>query len=157
MSIALRAPNTIYLGGGDGPGGESGCTVVNNLATLISATPGMLAEYVNDSGVLKWRPHASADAVIQTAFYLEQGEWNLGLSATYAINDIAKVGIMKPGSVVWSLCVTAITIVPGSILQSNGNGRLKLVATGIGGFRALEGIVTNSGVTNGDRCRVEVI
>ena len=72
MAITKRAPKTIYLGGGDGPGGESGCTVVNEYVAIEAITPGMLLEYHNDSGTLKWGVHDSADQPVQVTVALEQ-------------------------------------------------------------------------------------
>ncbi len=86
MSITRKNPNTIYLGGGDGPGGESGMTLVNDEVTGVAARPGMLAETYNDGGVSKWRPHVSAAGTFaQKAFYIEQIEMNKGVDDLYAI------------------------------------------------------------------------
>lgn len=156
MAITKRPPNVIYLGGGDGPGGESGMTVVNDLVAVEAITPGMLVETHNDGGVPAWGVHDSADqANPQRAFALEQLEMNLGVDDPYADGDLCKVGIMQPGSLVWALVPSGQNLVPGDQLQSNGDGKLKELASGTAIAIAQES--TGGAVTEDTRVRVEVV
>lgn len=155
MAITKKAPNTVYLGGGDGPGGESGMTLVNDEVTGVAARPGMLAQTYDDGGVSKWRPHASAAGTFaQKAFYIEQIEMNKGVDDDYAIGDLAKVGIMRPGCLVWALVPSGQNIVPGDFLESNGDGYLK---EGTTHPVAMAKESTGGAVTVLTRVRVEVL
>ena len=155
MAIAKKPPNTIYLGGGDGPGGESGMTMVNDLVAGVTAKPGMLAQLYDDSGVGKWRPHnAAAGTFAQKAFFIEQIEMNLGVDDDYAPGDLAKVGFMRKGCLVWALIPSGQNIAIGDPLESNGDGYLK-EGTTYPIARAYES--TGGAVTAVTRLRVEVI
>lgn len=154
MSITKRNPNTIYLGGGL-PGGEGGMTLVNDLVTIGVVTPGMLVEYRNDSGTLKWGVHDTADDPVLPAVALEQIELNKGVDNNYAAGDLIKVGILRPGSQFWGLIPSGQNISPGAILQSNGDGKLKAAGTGVKKFVALES--SGGAVTADTRLRVEVL
>lgn len=155
MPIEKKSPNTVFLGGGDGPGGESGMTMVNDMVAGVESIPGMLAQMYNDSDVAKWRPHSTAAGTFpQKAFFIEQIEMNLGVDHPYAINDLAKVGIMRAGCLVWALVPSGQNIVPGDPLESNGDGYLK-EGTTHPIARALES--TGGAVTVPTRVRVEVL
>lgn len=153
MAITKRAPNTIYLGGGL-PGGDGGMTLVNDQVCSGAVTPGMLVETVNSAGNPKWAAHGTASGKAQKAFALEQIEWNLGVDDAYASGDLIKVGIMRPGSVVWAIVPSGQNIVPGDWLESNGDGKLKEGSTAPVG-RALD--TTSGAVTADTRVRVEVL
>lgn len=156
MAISTRAPNTVYLGGGEGPGGMGGRTIENTWPAIEQLTPGMLIEPHNDSGVMKWGVHDSADdTVAQLIFAEEQGEWNLGVDDVYAAGDLVKAGYAHPGSKWWGLLPIGVTVVNGGLLQSNGNGMFKPLATGVAIARALEG--TGGETVAITRIRLEVI
>lgn len=154
MSITKRNPNTIYLGGGDGPGGESGCTVINDYVAIESITPGMLIEYHDDSGAQKWGVHDSADDDVQLVVALDQPMLNKGIDDAYAAGDLLQAGQLRPGSVFYGIIPSGQDITFGATLQSNGDGRLKAKASGAGRFKALE---TTGAVLEDTRLRVECI
>lgn len=156
MAITKRDPNTIYLGGGGtGPGGQDGYTLVNDMVAYSAITPGMLVETMSDSGVPKWRPHSTATGTFaQKAIALEQDEWNLGVDDAYAAADLVKVAILRPGSTVWAIVPSGQNIVPGDFLASDGNGKLRESQTG-SVARALES--TGGAVTADTRVRVEIL
>lgn len=155
MALALRDPNTIYLGGGQTVGGEAGMTRVNEYVAIEAITPGMLLEYHNDSGTLKWGVHDSADAAVSPVFALEQLFLNKGVDDAYAAGDLVEAGIMHTGSKVWAIIPSGQNIAPGALLQSNGDGKLKALATGVGKFVALES--SGGAVTADTRLRIEVL
>jgi len=154
MAITKRAPNTIYLGGGDGPGGESGCTVINDLKAVETIIPGMLLEYHNDGGALAWGVHDSADEPVQVVVALEQIEVNVGVDYAYSDEDLVKAGALRPGAQFWGLVDSGQNIAVSARLQSAGNGTLKAAATGDIRFVAVEGV---GAVTTRTRIRVEVL
>lgn len=159
MPITKRPPNVIYLGGGDGPGGESGMTVVNDYTASVPITPGMQIETFNDSGVLKWRPQDAAADVQSRFFALEEMEWGKGVDDDYGVGDLVKAGHVHPGGTVWGLVPSGQDITIGDYLQSNGDGTFKeatatTAAANVARFRALETLGT---VTTLTRCRIEVL
>lgn len=155
MAITRRDPNTIYLGGGEGPGGQGGMTMDNEYVAIEAITPGMLLEPHNDSGVLKWGVHDAADDPVSAIFAIEQIELNLGVDDAYAAGDLVKAGYMHTGSKVWAIIPSGQNISPTALLQSNGDGKLKALGSGVGAFRALES--SGGAVTVDTRLRVEVL
>lgn len=154
MAITKRPPRTIYLGGGL-PGGDGGITYVNDLVAIEILTPGMIVEGHNDGGVEKWGVHDVADDPCPSSVVLENLMMNKTIDDTYAAGDLVIVGVMRLGSTFLAIVGTGLTINPGDLLQSAGNGKLKPAATGDIRFKALEG---TGGATVGDtRLRVEVI
>lgn len=158
MPYPLRAPNTIYLGGGDGPAGQFGYTPVVDMLVLGTPLPGYLAEVRVDSGVRKWAVHSAggADAdVLPVAFFLEQTEMGLGTEDAYKTNSLCTVAEAHPGSIWWIMVATGQNIALNGILQSNGDGLFKAVGTGKGILRALES--TGGATAAPTRIRAEVI
>lgn len=154
MAITVRNPNTIYLGGGDGPGGESGCTVINEYVAGAAITPGMLIEKYNDGGTIKLRPHATADNPVETMVALEFGAMNKKVSDVYPVGDLVIAGVLRAGSSFWGLIPSGQNIAPAARLQSNGDGKFKALAGGAARFAALE---SSGAVTADTRVRMEVI
>lgn len=156
MAITKRSPNTIYLGGGHGPGGEGGYTLVNDLVAIETITPGMLLEPHDDSGTSKWGVHDSVDdATVQPIIAMEQSEMNLTVDDNYAAGDLVKAAYGMPGSLWWMIVASGVTVANEGLLQSNGAGKLKALATGVARFRAKE---SSGGALAADtRMRVEVI
>lgn len=139
MAITRQPPNTIYLGGGDGPGGESGMTVDNEHIAYETILPGDLIERVLDGGAVKWRKHATADQA-GTWVALEQIEMNLGVDSPYAPSDLVKAGNMHRGSFFWGRIGSGQDIVATDRLQSAGDGKFKAVTAGAKQtFLALDG------------------
>ena len=160
MAITKRPPNTIYLGGGDGPGGESGCTVINDYVAIESITPGMLLEYHNDSGTLKWGVHDAAADQGSVVVALDQTLLNLGVDDAYAAGDLVMAGALRPGATFWGIIPSGQNISPAGKLQSNGDGKLKAATAdtadaNVARFVALES--SGGAVTADTRIRVEVL
>lgn len=145
MSITKLPPNTIHLGGH--------MTLVNEYVADEALTPGWLIELVNDSGTPKWGAHDDVDAACAKAFALNQDEMNLGVDTQYADGDLVKAGIMSPGATVWALVPSGQSLVPGALLQSNGDGRLKALGSGVAIALSLETVTA----TADTRVRVEVL
>lgn len=160
MAITRRPPGTIYLGGGDGPGGESGYTIVNEYTAGAAITPGMLIEKYDDAGTTKWRPHSAAADMQDWWVALEQSEMNLGVDDPYAIGDLVKAAKMQKGSFFWGIVASGQTIANLARLQSNGDGRTKAAtattaAANVAYLQALEALGGPLGAHT--RCRLEVI
>lgn len=159
MAITKRPPNTIYLGGGDGPGGESGCTQVNDIVASETIRPGMEIETFDDSGTTKWRKKASATTVGSPVFALDQPFLNNGVDDDYVAGDLLLAGIMHKGSMVWALVPSGQDIANQDYLQSNGDGYLKEATStaagdGVARYRSHDAL---GAITVLTRCRVEVI
>lgn len=147
MAVTKNPPNTIHLGGP--------VTIINHIVAIEEIKPGMIIEYHNDSGALKWGVHDSADEDVQVTVALEQDLMNLGVDDVYAAGDLVVAGAFVPGSTFWGLIPSGQNISPADLLQSNGDGKLKALASGKGRFRALES--SGGAVTADTRLRVEVI
>lgn len=154
LTFEARNPNTIYLGGGVGPGGRGGFTPVDEYVVTGTPKPGYLVEIYDDSGVTKWRAHSSAAGTFaQKAFLLERSNHNQGIEDPYVSGELALVGIMHPGSKVYAVIPSGQDIVAGNPLESNGDGLLK-EGTTAPIARALE---SPGAVTAATRIRVEVL
>lgn len=146
MAITQRNPNVVHLGGE--------YVLINTVPAIEAITPGMLLEYHNDSGTLKLGVHDSADAALSGALIaLDQSEHNLGVDDAYAAGDLVKCAHMQPGATAWMLIPSGVNTTPGALLQSNGDGKLKLLASGVAKFVALE----TKTPTADTRVRVEVL
>lgn len=159
MAVTKRPPNCIYLGGGDGPGGESGCTQVNDIHAGAVIRPGMEIETYDDSGTTKWRPKGSATTVGIPAFALDMPFMNKGVDDDYAVGDLVLAGIMHTGSMVWALVPSGQDIANQDYLQSNGDGYLKEATStaagdGVARYRSHDAL---GAITTLTRCRVEVL
>lgn len=131
MAVTANPPNTIYLGGGDGAGGESGITYVNDMQAVEAITPGMLLEMHDDGGTRGWGVHDTADdPVVPVAVALEQIFMNQGVDDAYADGDLVYAGVLQPGSQFWAIIPSGQDIAIGDRLQSNGDGKLKAAAGG---------------------------
>lgn len=146
MAISKRVPNTIYLGGP--------ITYVDELPAIAAITPGMLVEYRDDSGTLSWGVHDTADDPAMAAVALDRTEFNKGIDDAYADGDLVKVGVLGQGAQFYGIIPSGQNITQGAYLQSNGDGKLKAVATGDGKFVAVS---SPGSVTADTRLRVEVL
>ena len=154
LDLSPRNPRTAYLGGGVGPGGRGGYTPVDDKVTTGTPKPGYLAETYDASGIAKWRAHSSsAGTFAQKAFYLELQYNNQDIETAYADGEVALVGIMHPGSVVYAVIPSGQNVVAGDPLESNGDGKLK-EGTTAPVARALE---SPGAVTADTRIRAEVL
>lgn len=140
-------PNTIHLGGP--------ATPIHDKVAIEAITPGHLLEYHNDGGTLKLGLHDSADDPAAAIVATEQTERNVGIDSAYAAGDTMQAKHLQPGATAYMFVGSGANIVPGALLQSAGNGKLKAVATGFARFVALES--TGGAVVADTRLRVEVI
>lgn len=146
MAFTSHDPNTIYLGGGEK-------TTIGHLAAIEAITPGMVVEYHEDSGTLKWGVHDSADGDIE-AYVLDVNVLaNDGVEDACAAGDLVDVLQLTAGAHFWGIIPSGQNITMGARLQSNGDGKLKAVGSGKAKFVALE---TSGAVTADTRIKVEV-
>lgn len=146
MAVTRRNPNTIHLGGP--------VTYVADIPAIESITPGMLVEYHNDSGTLKWGVHDTADDPVHRAVALDNPMLNKGVDDAYAAGDLVLVGVLPPGSQFWGIIPSGQNITQGDRLQSNGDGKLKAAASGTVAFVAVD---SPGDVSADTRVRVEVL
>lgn len=146
MSITRYDPNTVWLGGDR--------TEINDLAASEAITPGHLVERFNNSGVIRWRKHATAAAATAAAVATEQAMMNLGVDSAYAANDLVEVSILHKGATAWMFIASGQNIAAGNKLESAGNGTLRILAAGVALFVALE---NKPNVTVQTRIRVEAL
>ena len=146
MSITRNDPGTIWLGGPR--------TVINDMAAKAAFTPGHLVERVNTAGVWRWQKHSTAGGDGQRAVACEQSSQNLGVDDAYAASDLAEVAELGMGSNAWMFIASGQNIAYGDNLESAGDGTLRIYASGVKLFVALE---TKANVTVLTRIRVEVI
>jgi hypothetical protein len=144
MSITRNNPNTIFLGG------QGDITEVGDIACAAVITPGHLVQIDNTAGVIRWKV-AAADIVGPQAVALDQPELNNGVEDTYAVGDLARVAVLKPGQTAWMLIASGQNVEAGDLLGSSGTGTLKTGAT-ISLFTALE---NKPNVTVQTRIRVQ--
>jgi hypothetical protein len=117
-------------------------------------TPGHLVARANTG---KFVVQASADIDVAKAFALEADLIGKGIDDNYAADDQVQVAYCRPGDEIYALLpANAAAVVIGDFLQSNGNGALKKLASGVAIAVALEA-VDNSGGATPARIKVEVI
>lgn len=147
MAITTNNPNTIWLGGLK--------TEINEFAAIESLTPGMVLEYHNDSGTLKFGVHDTADDPCYPIVALNFPELNKGIDDAYAAGDLVKAAHLHPGATFLAIIPSGQNISPAALLQSNGDGKLKALGSGVARFVALES--SGGAVTADTRIRVEVL
>lgn len=112
-------------------------------------TPGHLV-----SGVGTIVKHATAAAYCARAFALERDELGNGVDTDYASGDTVKVGVFTPGQRVNAFIASGQNITAGALLESAGDGTLRVRASGVAIARSLE---TSGAVTVQTRLIVEVL
>lgn len=129
-------------------------------------TPGQLIERMSTGNL---RRHAGAGQNAQRMFALEDELQGNEIGDNYAANAIAQYGIFSAGMEVYALLANGETAVIGSLLESNGDGDLRVhTADSAGAVEYPEAIVAlarealdMSGSSGEDptsrRIRVEVI
>src|SRR5688572_26822711 len=147
MAVTRYDPNTVYLGGGSK-------VVINEYPAIEAITPGMLCEYHNDSGVLKWGVHDSADDPAAAFVLNNQIIDNQTVDEACAAGDLVEVLNLGPGATFWGLIPSGQNITQGGLLQSNGDGKLKALGSGQALVVALE---SSGAVTEDTRIKVEVL
>lgn len=148
MSITFQTPKTIHLGGP--------VTSVNDRAASASITPGMLVELDNNAGVIRYKPHASAGGDGVRAVAVDASMLNKGVDDAYAANDLVEVAVGAPGATFWMLIPSGQNITAGDQLESAGDGKLVILASGVALFAALENVNNSAGPSDA-RIRVEVV
>lgn len=146
MSITRLDPNTIFLGGER--------TQINDLAASEAITPGHLVERFNNAGVIRFRKHATAGGDTARLVATDHTMANKGPDDAYALNDLVEVSAGRGGSTFWMLIASGQNIVAGNKLESAGDGTLRILASGVALFSALE---SKPNVLVLTRIRVEVV
>ena len=145
MAITVLQPNTIWLGGPK--------TEINDRIAGVAICPGHLVERYNPSGaLLQWRPHSTAAGGNTTrAVAVDNSMVNKGVNDGYAIGDLVNVIEGAAGTSFWMLIASGQNIAPGAMLESVGDGTLRVWASGTKLFQALEAVnntTGNAGPTN---------
>lgn len=146
MAVTQRDPGTIWLGGPR--------TEIGDLAASETITPGQLVERFNSSGTIRWRKHATAAGATPRAVATEASMMNQGVSGTYAAGELVEVSIGAGGTSFWMFIASGQNIAAGNKLESAGDGTLRILASGVALFSALE---NKANVTVLTRIRVETI
>lgn len=144
MAITLNQPNTIHLAG---PVQE-----VGDLACGVAICPGHLVERYNPSGtIIRLRPHTTGGGATMRLLAVEQSDVNKGVNDGYAIGDLVQAKAFPTGSSAWALIASGQNIVAGNKLESAGDGTLRILASGVALFSAIESVnntTGNAGPTN---------
>lgn len=137
---------------------DDGSALVGNQMGVIG-TPGMIVQRFRAAGgENKWKPQDSTDADSERAVLLDKPEQvdNTGIEDTVAVNEDAEVAVLLGGAQWNAIVITGIVVRNGTLLQNNGDGKLKLASTGDVWIRAEQDL--GSGATSGDtRCVVNQI
>jgi len=144
MSITRLDPNTVFLGGDR--------TQIGDLAASEAITPGHLVERFNSGGVIRWRKATAA--LDHSTVATEQSMLNLGVDSAYAAADLVEVSALHKGATAWMFIASGQNIAAGNQLESAGSGTLRILASGVPIFEALE---NKPNVTTLTRIRVEKI
>ena len=146
MAITRFDPNTIWLGGE--------IVQVNDVAASQLLMPGHLVERFVSTGA-KYRRHATAGGPTVKAVALDQTMLNRGVDDAYAVGELVEVGIFSPGATAWLLIASGQNIANGQKLESNGDGTLRLHASGTPLFAAVEDKNNTNGAS--PRIRAEAL
>lgn len=125
MAVPRHTPNTILLGGGQGPGAEGTGVRVNRYVAGAVLTPGMILETYDDAGTTKLRPHSSATNLRSVTICLERVMLGEGIDDTIPVGDLVEDLICYPGTTFYGLIPSGADISNEELLQSNGDGMLK--------------------------------
>jgi hypothetical protein len=146
MSITRYDPNTIFLAGER--------QQVNDIATSEAITPGMLVDLFNNGGIIRYRKHATAGGDCAKAVLTQRSMLNEGVDNDTPAGDLAEVSVLSPGATAWMLIASGQNIAAGNKMESAGNGTLRVLASGVALFMALE---NKPSVTTLTRIRVEAL
>lgn len=116
-------------------------------------TPGHLVGW-NAGGLLV--KHATAGGNAARNFALEREELGDDIDTAYASGDQVKVGAFKQGDRVYSIIASGQDIEKGEFLESAGNGKLRVLASGTPLAQAVED-VDNSAGPGDARLRVQIV
>lgn len=159
-------PNTIRLAGQ--------CDIVS--ATLLdqyaalpaTIKPGFLVELVNDSGALKWQPHATSTEQCPMFVALENSIFGGdqlaatnrgGVDYLYAAGEIVPVWALRTGFKFWAIIGSGQNVTAGDPMQSAGGGKLKAATatTAAAGVYRLQALETTGAVLVDTRVVVQVV
>jgi hypothetical protein len=129
-----------------------GVLQTEDAAAGAAITPGMLVT-LNSSGLVV--AHATAAAATARNFAMERDEMGKDMDTAYATGDRVKVACLSQGERVNALIATGQNIGIGALLESAGNGTLRILAAGVPLAQALEAVNNASG--SNARLRVQII
>lgn len=121
-------------------------------AAASAITPGMLIAK-NGSGL--WIPHGTALAATARTFAMERDELGKDIDQPYAAGDTVKSGDFAQGMRVNALIATGVNAAISSLLESAGNGTLRVLTTGVALAQSLEAV--NNATGSNARLRVVVL
>jgi hypothetical protein len=114
-------------------------------------TPGMLVNFDGSGNLV---PHATVTAVpVAKTFALEREEGGQDFDVPYAIGETVKVGHLRSGIRIAAI-IGVVNASKGSMLESDGTGKLRVLTTGTAIARSLEALNNASGTA---RLRVEIL
>lgn len=116
-------------------------------------TPGHLVNYNGSGDLVK---HATAGAYAARTFALSREEMGKDIDTAYAIGDTVKVGSFAPGHRVNAIIASGVNASKGSLLESAGDGTLRVRTSGVAIGRSLEALNNSAGPST-SRLRVEII
>ena len=159
MSIAKRNPNTILLHGPAIKWDANQGDAVGTYLASAAITPGWLIEIHDNSSVAAWRPHGTASEQVSTAVALDRPENNDTIDTDFAIGDTVPAAWLSPGAVFYGVIPSGQDISPGELLQSNGDGKLKVASasTATANVAKFQSLDLTGAVTADTRLRVVVI
>jgi len=102
---------------------KSYLNVIEEMVANAAITPGMLVEEMSTG---KARVHANAGQPALPMFALEDELQGNGIDDAYAADDQVQLWIPQRGEQVYALLADGETAVIGSLLESNGDGYLKV-------------------------------
>ena len=137
--IALRGPSA----------GQS-----EDWAAAEAITPGMLVARNSSNLLIKHNDDAPAMNIARD-FAMERDEMGKDIDTNYAIGDTVKVGHFTPGDRVNAIIASGVNAAANSILESAGDGTLRVRTSGPGIAVALEAVNNSAGPGN-VRLRVEL-
>ncbi len=108
------------------------------VATAAAITPGMLLE-ITSGGLVQ--AHSVSEGDMLTMFALEDELQGKGITDNYAVSVPIQCWVPYRGDIVYARLANGLTAVVGSWLSSNGDGFLKIHATGSAAFDFPLGIV----------------
>jgi hypothetical protein len=126
----MAKPTLIYLGGGEGPGGQGGITKINTDGRTAKEEikPGMCIVPVVTSGQKQWE-RAGADPV-DCIVALEQSFAEDGVDTPYAIGDLVLAGSMHVGTLFAGYVRSGESFSDQALLESDGDGGFQVLGSG---------------------------
>jgi hypothetical protein len=149
MSITRKPARVIQISGQG--------VLVNDIKASAAITPGMLVEIHDDSGTPKYRAHATAGGNAVPSFMLNQSELNEGIDDACAAGDLIPVFVAWPGAVVNAVLPSGQDIEAGEFLESAGNGKLRVLASGVPVAQAIESVDHTGYQTADTRIKVQTL